>query len=503
MTGTTVKNAQMVMANVMPNAGKNAKAVAAPGGVDFQAVWNNQMEKNMSNTANTQDTVSNQPSDTKKPEQPADDCGDVKPEETVNNSKSPTKDAQPEKADKTPAKQPDQTQEPPTQELPFEELEAVMEILGTAAEQMMYAVADAFDISPEELQATLDELEMEPMDLLQPEALNELVLKLGGAEDSLALVTDETLCDNYKSLMQQMNAVLDGAAKDSGIDAEQLGTLLNERQKQTVFEDEMSVETVLGEKVPDKEIFSGKISDERVSRREKEPGLSVEGSVKTVDSYVEEENRAQGTANETNAAEDRKGGERQPERESDGGQQGNPFAQELKNLQPETEPQQAQSVVQTTSWDADTQDIMRQIMDYMKLQMNADTTNLEMQLHPASLGTLHIQVESRAGVITANFITQNEAVKAALESQIVQLKENFEEQGVKVEAIEVMVQSHAFERNLEQGREQNQGNGEPSRRARVRRINLNDLSAMEDMEEEDALAADMLAAGGSTVDYTA
>ena len=72
-----------------------------------------------------------------------------------------------------------------------------------------------------------------------------------------------------------------------------------------------------------------------------------------------------------------------------------------------------------------------------------------------------------------------------------------------MEAIEVMVQPHAFERNLEQGREQSQGGSEPSKKARVRRINLNDLSDMDDMEEEDALAADMLAAGGSTVDYTA
>ena len=73
---------------------------------------------------------------------------------------------------------------------------------------------------------------------------------------------------------------------------------------------------------------------------------------------------------------------------------------------------------------------MRQIMDYMKVSVKADSSELEMQLHPQSLGTLHIQMASRNGVVTANFIAQNETVKAALESQMVQLKENFAEQGV-------------------------------------------------------------------------
>ena len=142
---------------------------------------------------------------------------------------------------------------------------------------------------------------------------------------------------------------------------------------------------------------------------------------------------------------------------------------------------------------------MNQIMDYMKLQFGSDTTSLEMQLHPASLGTLHIQLESKGGMVTANFITQNEAVKAALESQIVQLQESFEAQGVRIEAIEVTVQTHEFERNLEQGRGREQQ--EPQKKNRSRRINLIDPLATEGLDEEETLAAEVRAAGGSTVEY--
>ena len=146
---------------------------------------------------------------------------------------------------------------------------------------------------------------------------------------------------------------------------------------------------------------------------------------------------------------------------------------------------------------------MRQIMDYMKVSVKADSSELEMQLHPQSLGTLHIQMASRNGVVTANFIAQNETVKAAL---MVQLKENFAEQGVKVEAIEVTVQTHQFEQNLEQGRgnNSNTANETGAGRKRTRRINLNAAFAEEEPQtEEDRIAADMMSANGNTVDFTA
>ena len=179
----------------------------------------------------------------------------------------------------------------------------------------------------------------------------------------------------------------------------------------------------------------------------------------------------------------------------------------LQNLKEDNFLAQLQQTAQTEeARTADTQDIMRQIMDYMKVSVKADSSELEMQLHPQSLGTLHIQMASRNGVVTANFIAQNETVKAALESQMVQLKENFAEQGVKVEAIEVTVQTHQFEQNLEQGRgnNSNTANETGAGRKRTRRINLNAAFAEEEPQtEEDRIAADMMSANGNTVDFTA
>ena len=182
---------------------------------------------------------------------------------------------------------------------------------------------------------------------------------------------------------------------------------------------------------------------------------------------------------------------------------GNLILQTVRNEN--VQPQAVEVQTSTATWSTETQDIMRQIMDFMRIQVKPDMSSLEMQLHPESLGTLQVQVASKGGVLTANFVTENETVKAAIESQMVQLKESFAEQGVKVEAIEVTVQTHQFEQNLEQGRGR-QSQEEPERRTRTRRIDLSGLDGLnipEEMEEEDQLTAEMMAANGQTVDYTA
>ena len=63
---------------------------------------------------------------------------------------------------------------------------------------------------------------------------------------------------------------------------------------------------------------------------------------------------------------------------------------------------------------------------------------------PASLGSVNVQIAAKDGVITAQFTAQNETVKAAIESQLVQLRTQFEEQGIKVDAVEVTVANYRW-----------------------------------------------------------
>ena len=181
------------------------------------------------------------------------------------------------------------------------------------------------------------------------------------------------------------------------------------------------------------------------------------------------------------------------------------FAQSIiDNLKSTVEDVQAEMPVTYTT--TSMEDIMEQVTENLKVNMKEDLTEMEMQLHPASLGNVKIQVAARDGVITANFTTQNETVKEVLESQIVQLKEQMNEQGIKVEAVEVTVNTNAFERNFNDERDQSQRESEnEAKRKRVRGINLTgaDALSLDEMDEEDRVTADMMARQGNTVDYLA
>ena len=155
----------------------------------------------------------------------------------------------------------------------------------------------------------------------------------------------------------------------------------------------------------------------------------------------------------------------------------------------------------------DTEQIMKQIMDYMKIRNSEQLSEIEMQLHPASLGSLHISVASKNGLVTAQFAAQNEAVKEALEGQIMILKDHLEEQGIRVEAVEVTIASHEFERNLEQEAKQDEQEAQrtEARKKGIRRINLNNPEEEEPEETDEAerITRDMMMRHGSRLDYLA
>ncbi len=154
---------------------------------------------------------------------------------------------------------------------------------------------------------------------------------------------------------------------------------------------------------------------------------------------------------------------------------------------------------------AQTQEIMDQIVEYMKVNLRADVQEMELQLHPASLGTVNVQIASKEGMVTAHFTTQNETVRAIIETQLIQLKEQFEEQGIKVDAVEVTVANHQYGQQFSQDGEATQKDQKKSGKG-VRRLNLDELEDEEDletMEESDRISVEMMRQNGGTVDYMA
>ena len=154
----------------------------------------------------------------------------------------------------------------------------------------------------------------------------------------------------------------------------------------------------------------------------------------------------------------------------------------------------------------DTMEIIEQIVEKTKVIVDSETTSMQMQLNPENLGKIYLNISSKEGSVNAQMMVTNEAVKEALEAQIVMLKENLNQAGVKVDAVEVTIASHEFERNLEQdhSREEQEGNRQEESANRRRNINLSSLDEISGvMSEEETLVAQMMKDNGNSVDLTA
>lgn len=153
----------------------------------------------------------------------------------------------------------------------------------------------------------------------------------------------------------------------------------------------------------------------------------------------------------------------------------------------------------------DTIDIIRQIVEQVKVNISGETTSMEMQLNPENLGKVYVHVSAREGAVNAQITAANEAVKNALETQVADLKQSLNQAGVKVDAIEVTVASHEFEQNLEQNARREAQEGERAAAAMHRRsIRLDDLDGLSGvMTEEETLAAQIMRDNGNTVDLSA
>lgn len=451
MAGTTIKGIGNSGNVQMPDMATAAKQNAGTG---FQAVWN----KTQSSAQTAKATANNRTdhSDVRRGDSLKN--GDRQRDNLVHASDDKGRDTE-----KTDEKDMD--------------MEKVQEVLGTIVQNLIGQITDTFSISEEELQGIMDDLGMTKMDLTDPASLNELLMNISGAQDSFALLTDENLYGNVKGIMNLQNELVGQAQEDLKLTYGEWQQTVAGIAQETVTEPVITVKT--------------DVDDAANMAAGSQTGLTQEPEIL--------ENQAA-----QNAQEEKAGDFGEKQEQAANGEHGNLLLQNLKEGNFLTQLQQTAQTEEAEQ--TDTQYIMRQIMDYMKVSVKPDSSDLEMQLHPQSLGTLHIQMAAKNGVVTANFITENETVKAALESQMVQLKENFTEQGIKVEAIEVTVQTHQFEQNLEQGRD---GSGSREAEAgvgkrRTRRINLNTAFAEEEPQtEEDRITADMMSANGNTVDFTA
>lgn len=383
------------------------------------------------------------------------------------------------------------------------DLEEMEEVAEETANMMVEKVAETFNVSVEEVEAVLEELGLTALDLLNSENLTKVVLALNPETDALSLMTNESLFADLKALMNTAQELKGQLAEQFSMSEEELTNFLQQMKEQMAAQN--PEESMMQEEVP---TLSEAVAD-----------MPVEAVVEDADvDFVNVETKANQTVETMDSTEGYDGtvipktesGATSRREASDFGNNenqntGTSFNQQFVNQLTEAIDNATGS---SSSYGVNGQEILRQITDYIRVHVNVETTEMELQLHPASLGNIKVQLASTEGVLTAIFTTENEVVKAALEAQLVQLKDNFAQQGLKVESVEVNVSAQGFERSLDQQEQQGQNRFQNANgRNRSRRIRLNGIDGAEgvlpeDMAEDDRIVADMMIRNGNSVDIT-
>ncbi len=400
--------------------------------------------------------------------------------------------------------------------------------LAAFDEDVRQVLKDKLGVTDEEITDAMQKLGLTIADLIQPNQLAQLTAELTGCENVGELLCNDSFMEIVNEIGELSQNLLDElgmtpqmftetvAATDTNVNAEQLPADIqvpeNDNAVQTAADDvpEQMVSDVKEDKTVQTVLNAGEMEaqkpeDNIVLQNE------VADSVKDTDDVNDET-----TVTGEDGLMPEKTEESDVKTESDKGQQtdsrnesGNTSNQTAFVTQEHTaEPAMVKTPenVPEFSRQLDTLDLIRQVTEFTKITVREAQTTMEMQLNPEHLGKIYIEVTTKEGNVSAHIMTQNELVKEALEAQMAELKQSMNQAGVKVDAVEVTVGSHEFEKNLEQNAKQEERQAEEQEKAspKTRRINLDELDELSGvMSEEEALVAQIMADHGNSVDYTA
>lgn len=360
-------------------------------------------------------------------------------------------------------------------------------------------IAEKLGVSEEDVENAMNALGLTFADLMQNGNMALLVGQLTGM-DAISALTDEDAFLQITELTNMVCEDLGALTEELGVSTDQLKDLFAEAlvNQEGMVATDVSMETSEG---PVVEVVTEQVTKDVPKEAAERPITAVKQE--SEDANVKTESLAQ---TETLATENK------AEKKDTSGQNSSNDSsmQQMNQPQVQTEAASAEPIFEADmEQSVRAQEIIDQIADYVKVHHSEQLTQMEIELNPASLGNIHLQVATKDGVVTAQMIAQNEAVKSALESQLLELRENLEAQGLKVSEVEVTVASHQFEENLDQqGKNAEEDAMQQSRKNSRRILNLDEIDEngglLEDGQEltqAEKLQAEMMRMGGNKLNF--
>ncbi len=392
-------------------------------------------------------------------------------------------------------------------------------------------VAEQLGVSEDSVKDMMESLGLTAFDLLNPENLAQLAMQLTGETSPMDLLMN----DQFQGLMQQMDQLGGQLANELELQPAQMDELIAQmdilQTPETLTDEEMQVLNDAAGQQTTADTVSTDIMPELAQTDEVQP-MDKQADVFQKEPKSDEVRTQQPQAQETKQTAEQQTMEQQTDAgDADADSQ---TGDQVKSAQPEkmtadrnnsdvaktqtamqmqdtagvqTMAHAADVTSETSYISVDTMDLLEQVAEQIRVNVSEGTSSMEMQLNPENLGKVYVNISSKEGIIHAQLAASNEAVRAALETQVADLRQNLNQAGVKVDAIEVTVASHEFEKNLEQNQENEKQQGERQQEqsgGRRRNLNLSSLDGLSGlMTEEETLAAQMMRENGNSMDVTA
>ena len=384
-------------------------------------------------------------------------------------------------------------------------MDDVSKSTGDMKDELISTVAEDLNVSEDDLITAMENLGMVWTDLLNQQNLADVAIELNVSADSTELL----LNSDFQNALMDVNQILTDAAVKLGMDVNEFTDIV--AQMTLVEPDEAAALNELAGEALNSTVQTAEEAETADNGTVKADVVTKADAGQTKDNtYVVNENAVKSVDDDMDAAgssQDFTGNSDSDGKQADTeGNNGILFAQDTAaNVMAELNADDVNADYRPYM-STDTTELINQIVDNIRLNVSQDTTSIEMQLNPENLGRVYVHLSAKEGTVNAQFTATNEVVKEALEAQIVTLKENLNQAGVKVDAVEITVSSHGFERNLEQDQSREEQEGEYQEAAakqRRRNINMSSLDELTGvMTEEESLVAQMMRDNGNSVDMT-
>ena len=348
----------------------------------------------------------------------------------------------------------------------------VTDTVKEVCEDIKDAIKEEFDVSDEDIKAAMELLGLTALDLLSTAKVAELIEQLTGT-DALTLITNEDMMQSFNNIINVVDDANADIADMLGVKTEEVGIVLEQNNIAPVVNSE---DTAKQDNVKESD---AKNADDNINQTVDNQESLSEVLAKKI--TTESDGKAKNNMSESNEANNKV-----------------TYADVADNMISNITDTFADIITEGISAVKEA-DIVNQVIDSVKLMASRELTSMEVMLNPEHLGSVHITVTARNGIVSAQIAAQNEQVKTALENQMVTLREQFESQGLKVDAVEITVMAHSFEAG------QNFGQSESERKQGESKVHRKlDLSSFDDELEEDLEStAPAPKAEGSSVEYLA